>query len=262
MKYLLVLYSLFLNITIVQADQWVYGAAWQFETGDFSQPQDTDIITIPFNINYYTEQWGFGVEIPYVSISGSSEVIASGNGRSSIKGNGKNSSGSSSSSSSDPRAGLGDVSISVSYQFPVEKDQHISYAITAGSKLATADDNKNLGTGETDYYVKLKVSSSQGKWSPGLTIGYQITGEGSADDYNDVYFYSLGTGYSLSDKASIGFGYDFKQAISDATDDSESIGVDYTQVINRYVDLGTSISAGLSDNSPDYGISLFFTGYY
>ncbi len=245
----------------VEADKWIYGASYEFETGDYSQPVDTDIVTLPLFLSYYTERWGFGLEIPFVSVSGSADIIPSGNGQST--GHGKNQSSSSATSTeSYTRSGLGDVSLFVSYAFPAQSPQELFYELGASVKLATADEKDNLGTGQTDYSINLKIARDMGNWSPSINIGYQLTGEGADENLNDVYFYSVGTGYSLSEASSVAFSYYFKQAVADGYDDLSNVGFNFTRVINRYIDLGVGLSKGLSDSSADYAVSLSLTGYY
>jgi hypothetical protein len=249
-----------LSMPTVEADKWVYGAAYQFETGNYSQPQDTDIVTVPVYLNYYTDSWGFGIEIPYVSVSGSSEIIPSSSGQST--GHGKQRSSTGTSTSSYTREGIGDVTIFVSYALPSDDTQNIFYEISAAVKLATADESENLGTGENDYSVKLNISSQIDNWSPALNIGYQITGDNDSTELNNVFFYSLGSRYQWTDTSSISMNYNFKQALSNDSDDSSSIGFNYIRMLNRYYDLGFGLTAGLGEDDADYGLSIFFTGYY
>lgn len=248
-----------LGISNVEADKWIYGAAYQFETGDFSEAQNTDIMKIPVYLNYLSGPWGFGIEIPYVSVSGSSDVLPSSNG--SLNGHGKIKGSSTTSISSYTRSGPGDITIFSSYALS-DNNQSVFYELSAAAKLATADESKNLGTGENDYSVKLNISSTINNWSPALSIGYQMTGNSSSTELNDVYFYSFGSGFQLSVKSTIAMNYNFKQALSDRSDDSSGISFNYSRMINRYYDLGFGLTAGLSNEAPDYGLSIFFTGYY
>jgi hypothetical protein len=264
MSWLRIIIAAVLGISapIVQADKWVYGAAVEFESGSYSTSETTDIITLPVYITFYNERWGFGAEIPYVSITGSNDVIPSGNGQSAGHGKGQNATPDSTSTTS-TRSGFGDLSLSVSYALTEpDSDSAIFYEVSGAVKLATADESQNLGTGENDYSVMLKASKAYGNWSPNVTIGYQFTGDTAVENYNDVYFYSIGSGYQVSEVSSVGVEYRFKQSITDSDDDTASIGASYTRVLNRYFDLGVSASTGLTDNSADFGMSLFLTGYY
>jgi len=257
----LILCCLLFAIPGVKADQWIFNAAYQFETGSFSESSDTDIITVPVSITYFTENWGYGLEVPYVYVSGSSTVIPSGDGQSTGHGQGQNNT-SGLSTNSFTRSGIGDISFYISHAFFPENPQELVYEVIAKAKIATADESNNFGTGENDYSIKMKLSIKKGHWTPGGSIGVQFTGDSSENDYYDIYYYSIGTGYALSDDLSINLGYDYKQAISDSVDDSSSINLDFTRKLNRYFDLGFGVNSGLSDNSPDYGIDIFMTGYY
>lgn len=246
---------LFMGVSALQASQWVLDISYQFETGDYSEDSETEVTTIPVLLKFYTDVWSYGIEIPYLSVTGIDTVIPGSNGQFIGPGKGANNTVVSSSRSV-TRSGLGDMRVSVSRAVFPQQSDGLFFEITVTAKLATADENKNLGTGENDYSVKLAFSSNKGHWTPGLTVGYQLTGDTDETDFNDVFFASIGTGYKLSRDSSMGVGYDFQQSVTDGVDDFGAITVDYSKELSRSTTLGIAIKKGVTDNSLDTGLSF------
>ena len=242
--------------TSAQADQWVMALAYEYESGEYSSDLETEVTTIPVALEYYGESWSFAVEVPYITITGDSERIPGSDGGSMGHGMGSSGGGGSSTIQSVTRSGLGDASVSATRAFFPKQSGDFFYKVGASIKLPTANEDKNLGTGETDFSFKLAISNEYGYWLPGLSVGYQITGDRADTDFNDVLFYSIGTGYQLPNYTVIGIGYDFKQALSDDDDDFAAITIDLSHELENRSKLGVAFKSGLTDNSPDYGFSL------
>ena len=249
------LLSLF-AVDALQAEQFTLGLSYQFETGDYGSATSTDVETIPLTLKYYADVWSFGAELAYVSVSGDEAFIPGTTSRGFGRGPRSGGITTTSSTSSVSRSGMGDSRVFVARAFFPEQKGDWFYELTASIKLATADDRRSLGTGEVDYSIKLASSTRLGRWIPGITLGYQLTGDSAVTDFNDVLFFSLGSGYALGRYSTLGFGYDFQQAVSNGVDDFAAISLTYSYETGGGIDLSASLKAGLSDNSLDKGLAL------
>ena len=225
---------------------------------------DTEITTVPLQLTYYTDVWSYAIELSWLSVSGDATVIPDSRGGivnaqgQTVNAPGNTPGNTTAITNSVTRSGMGDTRLSLARAFFPERDDGVFYEVTATVKLPTANEDKFLGTGETDYSVKLAMSIERDRWSPGLELGYQWTGDRPDTDFNDVVFASVGTGYRIDRHSSMGFGFDFRQATVDGADDYASIGVNYSTDILQRSRLGFGVDTGLTDNSPDaaFGVSL------
>jgi hypothetical protein len=165
-------------------------------------------------------------------------------------------------SSRTTRSGLADMTLWVSRAFFPQAPEGMFYEIVGSAKLATGDEDKNLSNGENDYAIELNSSYKIGPWTPGLSIGYQLTGDPPEQDLNNILFVSAGASYKLSKDSSIAMKLHYAQSVSDSAEDPADIALKYTQLINQYIDLGANLTIGLSESSADFGAGLSMTAYY
>ena len=251
----LLLFSLLGLSFSLQANKFVIDLSYQVETVDYGTDSDTDVTIIPVLFKYYTDVWSFGAEISYVSVTGSETVIPGTNGQFFGQGVGTGSV-EGATSTSITRSGIGDTKLSISRAFFPQQKDAVFYELTAMAKIATADEQKFLGKGENDYSIKLKASVKTGLWLPALTVGYQFTGDMADADFNDTLFFSIGSGYKLSKKSTLGLGYDFQQAVTDGADDFAAVVLNFSTQLENGIDLNFVMKTGLTDNSLDRGFGV------
>ncbi|MBC8212371.1 MAG: DUF3187 family protein [Gammaproteobacteria bacterium] len=246
-----------LLMTNVRAGQFVLDVAYQLESGDYGSDTSTDVSSIPLQLKYFADVWSFALEVPYVSVRGDATVVPGVRGQSAGQGPGSSINTPTSTTQSVTRSGIGDSQLSVSRAFFPQQQEGIFYELTATVKLATADQKKSLGTGETDYSIKLSMSMEMGNWMPGVSAGYQLTGDTADTDFNDVWFFSAGTGYRLDQSSRLSAGIDFEQAVNDGADDFTAVSLGYSRDLASQASVGINVKAGLTDNSLDKGLSVF-----
>jgi len=246
-----------LALTNVQAGQFVVDVAYQLESGDYGSASTTDVTRVPLQLKYFADVWSFAVEVPYLSVSGDATVVPGVRGQSTGQGQGANSNNATTTTQSVTRSGFGDSQLSVSRAFFPDQPDGIFYELTGAVKLATGDEQKSLSSGEVDYSIKLSISSEIERWMPGLSFGYQLTGDSADTDFNNVWFLSVGTGYRLEQGSSLSAGVDYEQAVSDSADDFAAISLGYSRKLGSQATVGVTLKAGLTDNSLDQGLSVF-----
>ncbi len=100
----------------------------------------------------------------------------------------------------DHESGVGDLTAGVKWQFLPEGTWLPRQALAAAVKFPTADDDKGLGSGKTDYDLTWIVSKKIGK-KTGLHVntGYSRIGEPSGEEVGDIVHYGLAVDYQLTE---------------------------------------------------------------
>lgn len=236
---------------IVAADegQWAFSTGIDYSSGDYGgDPIDTDITFIPFTTSYKTGQWKFKATIPWVRIIGPGTVVGAGDGGVVV--------GSSNSVTRSNESGLGDIWLSASYETEFIPPELFYLDLTGKIKLPTADEDKGLGTGETDYTLQADLFKPLGQFTPFATVAYKIKGDPSGVDLDNVFYLSGGSDFRISDNSNIGASLDFQEASTSSSDDSLDLFAYLNQKLNGHWSYTFYGYKGLEDGSPDYGLGL------
>jgi hypothetical protein len=235
-------------------------AGYEYSSGDYGQAVTTEIETVPVQMQVLYDALSFSLTVPYIRVTGNGTVIPGAAGPLTFSnfGSGFFGGGGSGASSTETvtNAGLGDITASVGYALPAKSG---FYEISAKVKLGTADADKGLGTGENDYFLQFDAIPGTGKSSPYFTVGYVITGDNATYTYKDVVYGSVGIMTRNGQDGSMGIGYDYRQSTVAGSDDLQQISAFVDWKTSRNWSTSLSGLVGLSDSSPDYGISLKFT---
>lgn len=252
----------------VGAGEWVVDAGYRYESGDFGGDSEVDISTFTLGLDYYQGNWGFALDVPYLSVTGNEDFVVtttiqgssggasgSGNGNGNGSGSGSVSTTTTTSSSieseSVTRTGLGDVSLSTSYTFFPQREGEFLHELKASVKLPTSSEQDNFGSGEIDYALELSNSVRIDNWRPNFNLGYRILGEPAGWQTENTWFYSLGLAYQVSANARIGLVYDYSEASSDGLDPSEYSTATASTRLSRDWRAAFEFSKGMTDNSAE-----------
>ena len=100
----------------------------------------------------------------------------------------------------DHESGIGDLTVGTKWQFLKETGWLPRQALAAAVKFPTADDDKGLGSGKTDYDLTWIASKKLGeKTGVHVNAGYTWVGEPSGEDVADVFHYGVALDYQLTD---------------------------------------------------------------
>ena len=241
--------SLGLATQATQASDWRIrvSTGFDYSSGDYGADSDTDIFFLPVTLKHEREFGAFKLTLPYVSIKSASGSIGAG-GDVSVDPN-----------AGDKRtteSGLGDVVFAYThYAYPGDEQWPI-VDLTGKVKFGTADENKGLGTGETDYSLEVDFTKLFEKTVLFVTLGHKFYGDPPGGDLQNANYVSLGTGYQLNADTSFGLIYDTREASSSSGEDlSEATAYLSYKLPNDYKLLGYVVK-GFSDGSADYGIGL------
>ena len=220
----------------------------EFDRGDYGTVDTTDNWRIPLSLNYFQEQFFAGISVSYINAQSTGAVtVSSGSRMRSVT---------TSSVVISETSGLGDVNLSVGYNFQPASSDKMKYYISAHIKLATADENKGLGTGETDYAIEAGLNKNAEQSNLFASIGYQITGDTAVINYDNIFYANMGISFDNKKQNQPGVMLNYTQAVRPGIKD----GLELTGFTNYSLDkkrrLYFYVLAGLSESSPDYGAGV------
>ncbi|HSF48272.1 MAG TPA: hypothetical protein VLA73_07915 [Burkholderiales bacterium] len=247
-------------LTLLFAAPGVYAADGKFSfttgidysTGDYGADEDTDILYVPFTGKYETERWFFRLTVPYLRITGPGAVVLGPDGNPIVvSANGT--------ARRETHDGVGDVIFGAAYNLLPGTWRGVVLDIGAKVKFPTADEDKGLGTGETDYQLQADAYKTFGRWTAIGTFGYKWLGDPDDFTLKDVFFGSIGAGYKFSQQTSGGLIFDFREASVSGSDPLQELVAYVTHKLTGTTKLQGYAVAGLTESSPDWGLGATVT---
>lgn len=223
------------------AQTWTASGGFDYTTGDYGGSGDTDILTLPFSAQYEVDRWTYKLTVPYVRISGSTDVV-SGVGR--VDRPGKRAGGGTDS-------GLGDPVFAATYATLIDPDKP-KLDLTGKLKLGVADEN--LGTGASDLMFQADVYHTFGEWTPIGTLGYRFLGDPDGSSLKNGFYVSAGASYRLDEPTRVGAVFDWRQRTVSGGDNALELTGFVTRRLNEQWKAQVYLLKGFSDASPDYGM--------
>lgn len=217
---------------------------FDISSGKYGTPDTTTFLSIPAICKYETDLWLIKLTVPYISITTVDGVlpdigpVAHAN----------------TAGSKVTTSGLGDVVAATTYYAVPDKDGSVGLNITGEIKLPTANKVAGLGTGETDYAVKLDVYKAFNVTTLYAAVGRKILGSSAMYPLHDVFYGSVGASYQASDKLSMGVNLDAAQGSYDSLPGPLEVSFNFTRKIDIHKKLEAYLLKGLSNGSPDIGL--------
>lgn len=242
-------------------DGYSFTTGLEYENGDYGTADSTDLWRIPLGLQYRSGQYTFGASTALLSAKSTGTIIVSSD-RMTMKVNtppqakvtmGTPGSGSSSAT------GIDDIDLYATYRLPRDKDSDIRYHVSVVYKLATADADKGLGTGENDIAFEGGLLTSYKDVLLMGILGYQINGDSATVDYKDVWYTDLSVIYPVKPDRSLGATLYLAQTATPGFDAPADLTLFLNQELDKRRDLYFYVLFGLSDGSPDLGIGADIT---
>ncbi len=202
-----------------------------YKTGDFGAPMKSELYYVSPTLGYVAPLYDVSVAVPYLYLS--------------------NKTGGATTSES----GVGDVILRGGRVFIPEGEGGFSLDGALAVKLPTADKNKGLGTGETDYGAFLGAHQQVAGVKLSLLSGYIKVGEPSGVTYNDVYSYGFGISKVFGFTELYAF-IEGRRAMIPGAQDPEEVSVGFFHVLNADYTIKGSAFKGLNNGGPDFGANL------
>lgn len=220
------------------------GGGLHYSSGDYGTATTTKITTLAGTAAYETGPWTFKGWLPYLNVEGDSAVVPGiGNVRGKPSRNTK-------------EAGLGDIIVSATYAAYYDRATSFGLDLTAKVKLATADENRGLGTGEHDFIFLVDLYKTFGRWTGFGGIGYHVLGDPPGFPLDNVLSASLGASYKLDERDSVGASLDGRERVAAGTSPQRELTGFFIRKLDRVWKAQLYALIGLADGSPDYGFGL------
>jgi hypothetical protein len=219
------------------------GIGYDYSKGDYGFTQDTEVSSIPVNLSYDQDRWAFKATLPYITIKGPATVVT----------------GSGAASGAPPRpttnseSGFGDIMLSGTYHArPVPGELNVD--LTGRVKFGTADVDKGLGTGKTDYYAQIDLYQNFGVLTPFGNVGYRVLGRSDEFPLKDGFYATVGSAVRISSTTVGGVAFDWRSKIvSGAQDGTDGLAFISTNP-NAQWNLLAYVLKGFNDASPNIGV--------
>lgn len=215
-----------------------------YSSGDYGQALDTQITYVPVTAKLKYDGWTGKLTVPYISITGPGVVVGGSEGSTVGTAGAKRT-----------ESGLGDVIASLGYSAPIASKDTLGN-ITGKIKFPTADESRNLGTGEFDYTLQAGLTQNINDFYLSGTVGRKFNGSSTQFPLNDVWKYSVGAGYTLTPQTVVGADYDFRQSATAAGDNISEATAFVSHNFNRTWTGQLYTTAGFTNASPNWGIGL------
>lgn len=238
---------------VFMSDGLYFTTGLEYQSGDYGTGDTTNQWGVPLGLDFYRGRLSAGVNTSLLHASSNGSIITStgmGGGMGTV---------SRSSSSSKSVTGIGDVNLYASYRLATPNESEISYHVTGRVKLGTADADKGLGTGETDYAVEGGALARMQSFFVFGNIGYQVSGDSARVNYDNVWYANGGMLYPLNDKRSVGGMLEVSQAMTPGFDSPAQVTLFFNQSLAGQRYLYAYLLLGLSNGSPDSGAGVNLT---
>lgn len=243
------------------ADGFSLGAGVDYTSGKYGTDTTTTILQVPVTAKYTTGDWSFKASLPWMRVKGDANVVPglgevvnlNPRGRGRVVGGG----GSTATSTNDTASGLGDLRLAATYSLPTSNGLGID--LTGNAKIATADENKGLGTGANDYGVAVDLYRDFSGTTLFGGVGYTWLGQSDYIDVDAVANANVGFSRKIGDASSAGLVYDWRQAATATTDGRSELTGFYAFPASDTSKMQVYATKGFSDGSPDWGAGVSFT---
>ena len=211
-----------------------------YSTGKYGGTQSTDVLYVPFTGKYQGSAWTLKLTVPYLRITGPSNVLH-GIGATGATG-----------TTSTTRSGLGDVVVSASHGVYRNSSGFLAN-LTGKVKLGTASSSERLGTGKDDYSLQADLYQVTGKLTTFGTLGYKVYGKPSGYTLNNGFFGSLGSSYRFNQETSGGAMLMLSQKVSAAGSPHADALLFLSHKIQKNWRAQGYMLKGFTNSVPDWG---------
>ena len=241
-------------------DGLALGIGADYSSGDYGTATTTEIWSVPLSARYTSGDWTWKASLPWVRVSGDAGVLPglgnvgnlNPNGRGRGRGNALVPIGGDSGSAS----GIGDLRLSGTYSFANTGATGVD--LTANVKVATADEDKGLGTGANDYGLALDLYRDFNGTTLFGGVGYTLLGDSDYIDTDSVWNANLGASWAVG-SGSLGVMYDWRAAATTTADDRSEVTGFYSIKSGEAAKWQFYATKGLSDGSPEWGAGVALT---
>lgn len=240
-----------------------FGTGFEYSSGDYGNPDDTTIYEIPFTVRLKSGNWSFRARVPVAGVDGPGGVVPGddhggdridNSGPGSSGGGGSDDGGGSTATGTSDEIGLADITLSGTYTFDLTDATYLD--VTAKASLPTGDEEKDLGTGETDVSLNVELGADTDFGGVYVQGGYKQRGGALREDGASAV---AGAYTRLTDGVLLGADVSWAEASRAGGDDFSSATAYTSFRLTDSLRLSVFAETGLSDASPDFGAGIGLT---
>lgn len=238
---------------VAQSNDFMVAIGAEHSSGDYGGDRTIEDFYVPVTFAYLGESLSVGLTVPYLSIRAPSGTTTTGNDGEIIVGEGEYRS----------EKGLGDIIARLTF-LDVYRNDSLDIAVDVGAKVkfGTADEEKGLGSGETDYSLQSNIYKYFDGYYLMGTLGYKMRGEPDGLNVDDVWFGSVGAVFRYSIKTNVGVAFDYRQSSFENTDDIRELSLFVSHRAKQSWGVSAYTFVGMSDSSPDLGAGASYKYYF
>jgi hypothetical protein len=230
---------------------WTAGTGIYYSSGDYGTSATTTILAVPFSARYERGPWTLRASVPYLEISGPSAVIP---GVGAVSNSNPRRRGTATSAAT--ASGFGDVVTSATYAAYYDRASQFGVDVTGKLKIATADPDQGLGTGEHDFAALADLYKVVGKTTLFAGAGYHVLGSSAYIPLDNVWSASVGGSYRIDERDSAGVTYDARQRVSPSASPQRELTAFWARRLDRAWRAQLYALKGFANGSPDWGAGL------
>ncbi|HEU4774079.1 MAG TPA: transporter [Lysobacter sp.] len=241
-----------------------FGIGVDYSSGDYGSDVTTEILSIPVTAQLDTGNWSLRASLPWVRVSGDANVLPgvglvdnlnpTGRGRGGLLGGPPGGgTGSGDTLQRGEASGVGDLALRATYAVPTGTALGLDLGVNA--KIATADEDKGLGTGANDYGVSVDLYRDFSGTLLFGGVGYTWLGDSAYIETDSAANANLGIARTVGN-GRLGVMLDHRDATSHSFDDRRELIGFYNLHTGSGPRLQLYASHGLTDGSPDWGAGL------
>jgi hypothetical protein len=225
-------------------DELTLGGGFHHSSGDYGTSTNTQITSLAATARYDSGFWVYRATVPYLRVRGDASVVP-GTGR--VRGGG-----------ADRRtaSGLGDIVLSATYTAFYDRASTLGFDLTGKVKLATADEDEGLGTGEHDFALLADFYKTFDRVTGFGGVGYHILGDAPGLPLENVWSATLGASYKLNERDSAGASLDGRERVAPGASPQRELVAFFVRRLDRAWKAQVYALIGLADGSPDWGAGL------
>lgn len=241
-------------------DGFTLGIGADYSTGDYGSDTTTDVLSIPVTAHWRYGNFSARVSVPWLRASGDPNVLPGvggvdnsnplGRGRLPLIG------GSGESPAERERgvaSGAGDVAAAMAWTVPLGASAGLDLGVNA--KIATADEDKGLGTGANDYGATLDVYRDFGGTLLICGVGHTRLGDSRYIDLEHVNSANLGVSHRVG-QGRMGAMIERRDAASRGREERRDATLFYARSTASGGRVQFYASHGFTDGGPDWGAGV------
>ena len=221
-----------------------------YDQGDFGTPNTTRTLFVPVTFKYLGERFDLGVTPSFV-------VVDTVGGVTLIEGEPTSTKGAQQQRVTN--AGPGDTLIKGRYYLlddPGLPSPWPSLTPFFKVKIPTADEDRNLGTGKTDYGFGAEFDKQLGRFLLFGDASYTVIGSPAGQDLRNRPAASGGAGFMVTNALTVGAFIDWRRALVSGRDDPTELVGFLTYKVTRTLSFSPNVFVGLTNGSPDFGVGF------